>query len=122
MSSPSLPLLKIPGVILAHARNLIAGGETTATSAMAEDPPFAPRSEAVAQREPRPRDDGFWASMAAADRRLDDLRRAIDQAAAEAIAREAEVKAPSRPESLLTESRCEAARRVIASALDAEKS
>jgi hypothetical protein len=122
MSSPSLPLLKIPGAILAHARSLIAGGETTARSAMAEDPPFAARSEATAQWEPTPQDKSFWASMAAADRRLAELRRAIDQAAAEAMAREADAEAQLTPEAQFAESRCEAARRVIASALDAEKS
>lgn len=122
MSSPSLSLLKIPGAILAQARNLIVGGETTATPAMAEDPPFAPRSGASPEWEPTPQDKSFWASMAAADRRLTELRRAIDQAAAEAIVREADAKASSGSESPLAESRCETAKRMIADALDAEKS
>lgn len=122
MSSPSVPLLKIPGAILAHARSLISRDETTAPTAMAEDPPFAPKPEAGAEWELTPQDKSFWASLAAADRRLVELRRAIDQAAAEALARETEVKAPPTPEVPIAASRCEAAKRLIANALDAEKS
>ena len=122
MSSPSLPLFKIPGAILAHARSLIAGGEASPTPAMAEEPPFAPRSQAAAEWEPTPQDKSFWASMAAADRRLADLRRAIDQAAAEAMTRDVDAKAPPSPEAQFAESRCDTAKRVIADALDAEKS
>ncbi|MBW8893291.1 MAG: hypothetical protein JF617_14615 [Burkholderiales bacterium] len=122
MSSPSLPLFKIPGAILAHAKGLIAGGETKAAQTMAEDQAFAPRSEMGAGGEPTPQDKTFWASMAAADRRLAELRRAIDQAAAEAMVREADAKAPPSPDVQFAESRCETAKRVIADALDAEKS
>ena len=122
MSSPSVPLLKIPSAILARAKSLIAGGKTAAAAAMAEEPPFAPRSTAGAGWEPTPQDKSFWASMAAADRRLSELRRAIDQAAAEAIARETDAKASSAPDSRFAESRCETAKRVITDALDAEKS
>jgi hypothetical protein len=60
--------------------------------------------------------------MAAADRRLAELRRAIDQAAAEVIAREVDAKAPPSPEVQFAESRCETAKRVINEALDAERS
>ena len=118
MSSPNVPLLKIPGALLAHARSLISGDEATTPAAMVEDPLFAPRPEAGAEWEPTAQDKSFWASLAAADRRLDDLRRAIDQAAAEAIAREADAKAQQIPDA---PSRYEAARRMIADALDAEK-
>jgi len=69
-----------------------------------------------------PQDKTFWANMAAADRRLAELRRAIDQAAAEAMVREAEVEASPSPEVQLAESRCETAKRVISDALDAENS
>jgi len=122
MSSPSVPLLKIPSAILARAKSLITGGETTAPPAMAEEPPFAPRSAAGADREPTPQDKSFWAGMAAADRRLSELRRAIDQAAAEANERETQTNASSSPDSRFAESRCETAKRVITDALDAEKS
>lgn len=118
MSSPNVPLFRIPGAILARARNLIVGDEAAPT-AMVEDPPFAPKPEVGAEWEPTPQDKSFWASLAAADRRLVELRRAIDQAAAEAIAREAEAKAAPIPD---PPSRCEAAKRIIAQALDAEKS
>ena len=119
MSSPSVPLLKIPGAILAHARSLISGDEVATPKAMVEDPLFAPRLDAGAEWEPTPQNKSFWASLAAADRRLVDLRRAIDQAAAEAIAREVEAKAQPIPDA---PSRYEAAKRMIADALDAEKS
>lgn len=122
MSSPSVPLLRIPGAILAHARSLISRDETTAPTAMAEDPLFAPRPEAGAEWEPTPQDKSFWASLAAADRRLVDLRRAIDEAAAAAITREADVKVPPTPDAPIAPSRCEAAKQLIAKALDAEKS
>jgi hypothetical protein len=118
MSSPSLPRFKMPTAILAHAKNQIAGRETTPMSMMAEDPP---RSEAGGGWELTPQDKTFWACMAAADRRLAELRRAIDQAAAEVIAREVDTKAPPSPEAQFAESRCETAKRVIADALDAEK-
>ncbi|HWW25995.1 MAG TPA: hypothetical protein VNZ85_08905 [Caulobacter sp.] len=114
-----MPLFKIPGAILAHARSLISGDDATTPTAMVEDPPFAPKSKAGAEWEPTPQDKSFWASLAAADRRLVDLRRAIDQAAAEAIAREVDAKAQQIPNA---PSRYEAAKRMIADALHAEKS
>jgi hypothetical protein len=119
MSSPSMPLFRIPSVILARARSLIAGDEATAPPAMAEDPPFAPKPETSAEWEPTK---SFRASLAAADRRLVDLRRAIDQAAAEAIAREIDAEASPISDARVSTSRCEAAKRMIANALDAEKS
>ncbi|TCS17490.1 hypothetical protein [Caulobacter sp. BK020] len=119
MSSPDVPLLKIPGALLARARSLISGDEATTPTAMVEVPPFAPKSEVGAEWEPTAQDKSFWASLAAADRRLDDLRRAIDQAAAEAIARDVNAKAQQIPDA---PSRYEAAKRMIADALDAEKS
>jgi hypothetical protein len=122
MSSPSLPRFRIPGAILTHAKNLIAGRETTAAPAMAENPLFAPRSEARGGWASTPQDKSFWACMAAADRRLAELRRAIDQVAAEVIAREVDAKAPPIPEVQFAESRCETAKRVITEALDAERS
>lgn len=122
MSSPSVPLLKIPGAILAHARSLISGDDAAMPTAMVENPPFAPKSEAGAGWEPTAQDKSFWASLAAADRRLVDLRRAIDEAAAEAMTRDADAKASPTPEVPIVASRCEAAKRMIADALDAEKS
>src|SRR5689334_13849812 len=114
MSSPDVPLLKIPGAILAHARSLISRDATTTPTVMAEDPLFAPRPEAGDEWEPTPQDKSFWASLAAADRRLVELRRAIDEAAAAAITREADVKVPPASDAPIAPSRCEAAKQLIA--------
>jgi hypothetical protein len=126
---PSLPLLKIPGAILAHAKSLLGGGDGTKASPLTEDAPFAPRvvvtnhSPDVANAwDPTKPDNTFWATMAGADRRLAELRRAIDEAAAETMAREAAVAAPSHANPHPGESRCETAARVISDALDEEKS
>lgn len=124
----SSPLFKFPGAILAHARNLVAGGEPIPPAALTTDttPPTSVTAPAAASEWDMERGDkSFWASMVAADRRLADLRRAIDQAAAEAIAREAAVKAPLSPDtapaSHLGERRCETAARVITDALGVKK-
>jgi hypothetical protein len=126
---PSLPLLKIPSAILAHAKSLLGAGEGTAGSALTEAAPFAPRAVAVNHGphaanawDPAKPDNSFWATMAGADRRLAQLRRAIDEAAAETMAREAGVAAPSHASPHPGESRYETAARVISDALDEEKS
>lgn len=117
---PSLTTLKSLGAILAQARSLIVGGEARAAPPRMEEALSAPVPEVDAGNawEPATQDKGFWAAMAGADRRLADLRRAIDQAAAEAIARESGVEAPpSNDPNPLGESRCAKANRVITDAL-----
>jgi len=117
---PSLAKLKSLGALLAQARNLIAGGEARASSPRMEEALSAPVPEVDAGNawEPATQDKGFWATMAGADRRLADLRRAIDQAAAEAIARESGVEAPSSNDpNPLGEGRCAKANRVVTDAL-----
>lgn len=119
---PSLLLLKIQGAILARAKSLVAGGDEGVTQARPEDASFASKNDAVAERVLTMQDTTFWATMAGADRRLAELRRAIDQAAAESLAREATADASSSLDAHLGESRCETANRVITDALNAEKS
>lgn len=117
---PSLEPLKSLGAILAQARSLIAGGEARAAPPRMEEALSAPVREADAGNawEPAAQDKGFWATMAGADRRLADLRRAIDQAAAEAIARESGVEAlSSNDPDPLGESRFAKANRVVTDAL-----
>jgi hypothetical protein len=58
--------------------------------------------------------------MAGADKRLAELRRAIDEAAAEAMARETGEDATPGLNSQLGESRCETANRMITDALSTE--
>jgi len=116
----SLATLKSLGAILAQARSLIVGGEARAAPPRMDEALSAPVPEADARNawEPATQDKGFWATMAGADRRLADLRRAIDQAAAEAIARETGVEAPSSNDpDPLGESRFAKANRVVADAL-----
>ena len=108
---PDLSLFKVPGTILAHARSLILGDETNAPKCSAE----AGQESGLVKP-----DRSFWASVAAADRRLADLRRAI--AEAEAAIEQSQGATPSSGDLRPGESRCEAARRVIADALGAEKS
>lgn len=67
-------------------------------------------------------DKTFWAMLAGADRRLAELRRAIDEAAAETMARETRADSSPGENAHLGESRFEAANRKIADALKAEKS
>jgi hypothetical protein len=110
---PDLSLFKVPGTILAHARSLILGDETNA-------PPQRTADTGQANVIVKP-DRSFWASVAAADRRLADLRRAIAEAEAAIDLPQASVTAPSSIDLRPGESRCEAARRVIADALGAEK-
>ena len=116
MSSP--PRFKTPGALLAHARNLILGGEAHITPASTQDRAPAPEPDAWDTAEP---DKTFWVSMIASDRRLAELRRVIDQAAAEAMARGPDTEAAPSRDFHLGESRCEAANRVISAALDSEK-
>ncbi len=119
---PSLLLLKIHGAILARAKSLVAGGDGDVTQARPEDASFASKTDAGAEWGLTTQDKTFWAAMAGADRRLAELRRAIDQAAAESLARETTADASSSLDSYLGESRCETANRVITDALNAEKS
>lgn len=110
---PDLSLFKVPGAILAHARSLILGDDANA-------PPehLADTGQGTVLVKP---DRNFWASVAAADRRLADLRRAIAEAEAATAEPRADPEASSVVDPRPGESRCEAARRVIADALGAEK-
>lgn len=118
---PSRPLLKFSGVLLAQAKSLLSGPEKTATPAETIIRPASPWPEVSGGLGATRQDKSFWASVTAADGRLAELRRAIDQAAAEAIAREA-AEASSSSDPQLKESRCETAARVITEALGTEKS
>jgi hypothetical protein len=111
---PDLSLFKVPGAILAHARNLILGDWATAPLERA-----ANRDQGMDPAKP---DKSFWASVAAADRRLADLRRAIAEAEAAIAATQVSVEALPGVDPRPGESRCEAAQRVITDALGAEKS
>lgn len=119
---PNLSLFKIPGTILAHAKGLILGGEPIVPPVREPDASFAPKSDATSELGATAQDRSFWASVTAADRRLADLRRAIDEAAAEAMTREANAEASLGEDAHLGESRYDAANRVISDALGAEKS
>jgi len=110
---PDLSMFKVPGTLLAHARSLILGDDATA-------PPERPADTGQGNVVVKP-DRNFWASVAAADRRLADLRRAIAEADAATAEPRADLDAPSGVDPRPGESRCEAARRVIADALGAEK-
>lgn len=119
---PSLLLFKLPGAILAHAKSLIAGGDESVAQARPEDTSFASKTDAGVEWDFTTQDKTFWATMAGANRRLAELRRVIDQAAAESMARETVVDVSSSLDSHLGESRCEMANRMITDALSAEKS
>lgn len=118
---PSSTPLKRLGAILARAKSLITGGEGTAAPIRTGEALSAPESEADAGSvwEPAKQDKSFWVTMAGADRRLAELRRAIDQAAAEADTRELGVEAQwsNVGDSSLGERRCEKANRMITDAL-----
>jgi hypothetical protein len=118
---PSSTPLKRLGAILARAKSFITGREGTAAPIRTGEALSAPESEADAGGvwEPAKQDKGFWVTMAGADRRLAELRRAIDQAAAEADTRELGVEAPwsNVGDPSLGERRCEKANRMIADAL-----
>ena len=109
---------RIPGAILAHAKNLIAGGAESTSPAPLDAQLCA--SKPVGEGDPTTHDKTFWATMAGADKRLAELRRAIDEAAAEAMAREASEHASPGHNSQLGESRCETANRMITDALSTE--
>jgi hypothetical protein len=118
---PSLSLFKIPGAILAHAKSLVVGGDESVSPTQA-----GPRSDALwldarVEQAPPAQDNSFWAIMAGADRRLAELRRAIDEAAAEAIARETSADEALGESASLGESRFDAANRMIKDALNTEK-
>jgi hypothetical protein len=106
---------------LAHAKSLVLGDESVPPPARKANMPFAPWPDEERERSATRADKSFWASVAAADRRLADLRRAIDHAAAEAAVREDGVESPPSPAFNLGESRCKTANRVITDALGAEK-
>lgn len=118
---PSLTPLKSLGAILARAKSLVAGGKRLSTVTRVDGPPSAPDSEVDAGNdwELGKQDKSFWVTMAGADRRLAELRRAIDQAAAEASARESGGEAPPTddPDPSFGESRCAKANRLITDAL-----
>ncbi|WP_419255148.1 hypothetical protein ACN2C6_06805 [Caulobacter sp. ErkDOM-YI] len=111
----SLSLFRIPGAILAHAKNLIAGGAESTSPARLDARLCA--SKPVGEGDHTTHDKTFWASMAGADKRLAELRRAIDEAAAEAMARDTGEHASPGHNSQLGESRCETANRMITDAL-----
>ena len=115
---PSLSLFKISEAILAQAKDLLGGANDDA-SARPEDPSSVSSSDA--ERDMTTLDESFWATLVGDDRRLAELRRAVDEAAAEAMAIETEVDESSSPTPLLGESRGEAANRKIHEALKAEK-
>lgn len=118
---PSPTPLKRLSAILARAKSLITGGEGTATPIRMGEALSTPEPEADAGTvwELAKQDASFWATMAGADRRLAELRRAIDQAAAEADARELGVEARSSNlgDTSFGEGRCAKANRVITDAL-----
>jgi hypothetical protein len=118
----SLSLFKVPGAILAHARTLIVGGDGSAAPPRAEDPPCASKPDPGAEWDVMTQDKTFWAMLAGADRGLCVLRRGIDEAAAETMAREPGAASSPGENAHLGESRFEAAKRKIADALKAEKS
>lgn len=118
----SLPLFRIFEAILAQARSLILGDRMVARPARTTPTPFAPRPDTEREQGVAKQDKGFWTNVAAADRRLTELRRAIDQAEAVTTAREVGVKASPGGDPHLGESRYETAKRVIIDALGAEKS
>lgn len=123
---PRLSLSKLAGAILAHAKSLVSGGEGAQRGRL-QEPSLASGSHA-GEASPGLEwgfvapDKAFWATVAGADRRLAELRRAIDHVAADETQHETVDQASPDLESHLGESRCEAANRVIAAALDAEKS
>jgi hypothetical protein len=114
----SLLLFRIPGAILAHAKSLVAGGAESTSSAQMDAP--LPASKPGGDGDPTTHDNTFWATMAGADKRLAELRRAIDEAAAEAMARETGEDASPGQSSQLGESRCATANRMITDALSTE--
>ena len=118
---PSLSLFKIPAAILAHAKSLIVGGDEDVSPSRAEGPSEAPRPNAGAAWDLAAPDNSFWATMAGADRRLAELRRAIEEAAAETMACEAGPDLGSGKTASLGESRFETANRIIKDALDTTK-
>jgi len=118
---PSLSLFKIPGAILAHAKSFIGGGDESMTPAQAAGTSDALRLDASAERDLSAQDNTFWAIMAGADRRLAELRRAIDEAAAESMARETGADGAPCQSTGLGESRFDAANRMIKDALNTEK-
>ncbi|WP_425998036.1 hypothetical protein [Caulobacter sp. DWR1-3-2b1] len=114
-------MFKAPGVVLDDAKGLAPGDDNGVASARPEVSPGASEPDAGVPWDLTPQDKAFWAAMASADRRLDELRRAIDEAAAETMAREAGAEASPSPNSHLRESRYEMAKRKITDALNAEK-
>jgi hypothetical protein len=124
MSLSSGSVLRFPRTLLAQAKELLARPQAGGTRAPdVANPPssFLPSDGGSGLGMTR-QDKSFWASVTAADGRLAELRRAIDEAAAEAIARESAAATPSNPEPHLGESRYETAARVITNALGTERS
>lgn len=111
---PSLSLFKISEAILAQAKDLLGGGSGD-PPARSEDQSCASSPDAVGERDITTLDENFWTTLVGDDRRLADLRRAIEEAAAEAMRTEVDESPP------LGESRWEAASRKINDALKAEK-
>lgn len=117
---PNLSLFKISEAILAQAKDLL-GGDHGDASARPEDPSSVSSPDAGGERDMSTQDETFWAALVGDDRRLAELRRALDEAAAEAMALETKSGEPPGPNPQLGESRWEAANRKINEALKAEK-
>ena len=113
---PNLSLFKISEAILAQAKDLL-GGDKGNASPRPEDP----SSGSDGERDATTLDETFWATLVGDDRRLAELRRAIEEASAEAMAFETKMDESPSPNAQLGESRWEAANRKINEALKAEK-
>ena len=103
---------------MAQVKDLL-GSDNDDASARWEDPSSVSSSDA--ERDMTTLDETFWATLVGDDRRLAELRRAVDEAAAEAMALETKVDKSPRSNSELGESRWEAANRKINEALKAER-
>lgn len=118
---PSLSLFKISEAILAQAKDLL-GGDNGDAPTRPEDPSYASTPDVDGKWDTVTLDETFWATLLKDDRRLAELRRAVDEAAAEVMALEViETDEPSCSTSQIGESRWEAANRKITDALKAEK-
>ena len=117
---PNLSLFKISEAILAQAKDLL-GGDSHEAAPRHENTSSAAGPDAEGERDLTTLDETFWTHLVGDDRRLAELRRAIDEAAAEAMSGKTQGEASLDPKPQLGESRWEAANRRITDALKAEK-
>jgi hypothetical protein len=117
---PSLSLFKISAAILAQAKDLL-GGDSSDAPARHDESSFTSTSDAGHKQDTAALDETFWTTLVGDERRLAALRRAIDEAAAEAMAGETQADLSPSPAAQLSESRWEAANRKITEALKAER-